>query len=170
MSVERHVKSGIALLLLLPLTIRFALSPPLPRFSFLFLQSICSFFLVFFHLIFFFAHFLCAQKMINEQQSSSSSRKKKKKHMHIQISGQYYSTSRRRRRGRSKKRNDRIVTNQMHTHKLIIIIIISWQEFRKKTRRFNTYVTVYWHEAKEKNVNCSLKSFSFLINQFLLRM
>ena len=31
----------------------------------------------------------------------------------------------------------------------------------KKTRRFNTYVNVYWHEAKEKNVNRSLKPFLF---------
>jgi hypothetical protein len=50
-----------------------------------------------------------------------------------------------------KERNDRITHTHTHTH----------QNSGKKTIRFNTYVTVYWHYANiEKENN---RSFKFLL-------
>jgi len=96
---------------------------------FLFPQSICSFFLFFFfHLIFFFRTFpVCSKDDKWEEEETHTHT-----HTYKSVGNTTYS---------SKKRNDRIATDQMHTR-----ILIRIQE--KKTIRFNTYVTVYWHEAK----------------------
>jgi hypothetical protein len=85
-------------------------------------------FLFLFHLIFFFRTFpVCSKDDKWEEEETHTHT-----HTYKSVGNTTYS---------SKKRNDRIATDQMHTR-----ILIRIQE--KKTIRFNTYVTVYWHEAK----------------------